>query len=67
MEGAWKGGLAVKPAAEVAIDYVNRHKNILPGYRLNMKWRNTKVSLYIYTYIMTVIVNAAPTQVSLNH
>ena len=47
MEGAWTGGLGIQPAAEIAIDYVNRDTNVLPGYRLNMLWNNTKVYIYL--------------------
>ena len=44
MEDPVPGGLGIKPAVDVAINYVNRDVSMLPGYRLNMIWNNTKVS-----------------------
>ncbi|XP_041352652.1 gamma-aminobutyric acid type B receptor subunit 1-like isoform X2 [Gigantopelta aegis] len=42
MGGAFDGGLSIQPAVEVAIDYVNRDENFLPGYQLNLVWDDTK-------------------------
>ncbi|XP_041352632.1 gamma-aminobutyric acid type B receptor subunit 1-like [Gigantopelta aegis] len=42
MEGPWNGGVGVLPAAKVALGYVNKNMDALPGYRVNMIWNNTK-------------------------
>ncbi|XP_041352643.1 gamma-aminobutyric acid type B receptor subunit 1-like isoform X2 [Gigantopelta aegis] len=42
MEGEWNVGLGTQPAAELALEYVNNDVAVLPGYRLNMIWNNTK-------------------------
>ncbi|XP_041352646.1 gamma-aminobutyric acid type B receptor subunit 1-like isoform X2 [Gigantopelta aegis] len=42
MDGDYQGGKGIKPAVDIALTYVNSDSNMLPGYRLNMKWNNTK-------------------------
>ncbi|XP_048239375.1 gamma-aminobutyric acid type B receptor subunit 1-like [Haliotis rufescens] len=42
MEGQYAGGLAQLPAAMMAVDDINKRQDILPGYRLHMKWNNSK-------------------------
>ena len=42
-EGAWNGGEAVLAAIELALDQVNGRPDVLPGYRINFLWNNTKV------------------------
>ncbi len=44
-KGPWMGGLGILPAAEMALEHINARTDILPGYRLNMIWNNTMVSL----------------------
>ncbi|XP_041352639.1 gamma-aminobutyric acid type B receptor subunit 1-like [Gigantopelta aegis] len=42
MDGDYAGGKGIKPAVDVTMSYVNSDSNVLPGYRLNMKWNDTK-------------------------
>ncbi len=43
MEGSWAGGLGIMPAVQIALEHINDRLDILPGYRLNLIWDNTKV------------------------
>ena len=43
MEGPWSGGQGLIPAALMALEHVNSDPTILPGYRLNMIWNDSKV------------------------
>ena len=45
MEGWWPGGAALRIATDMALEHINARLDMLPGYRLNMEWANTKVSL----------------------
>ena len=36
-------GLGVLPAVELALQHVNAHPHILPGYDLNIIWNDTQV------------------------
>ncbi|ESO83683.1 hypothetical protein LOTGIDRAFT_133032 [Lottia gigantea] len=38
---AWRGGYGMLTSAEIAIEHVNKHDYILPGYRLNLIYNNT--------------------------
>ena len=38
-------GKALLPASELAIDMVNNRSDVLPGYRLQLVWNDTKVSI----------------------
>ncbi|XP_048239709.1 gamma-aminobutyric acid type B receptor subunit 2-like [Haliotis rufescens] len=42
MEGQYAGGRAMLPSATMAVDDINKRHDILPGYRLHMKWNNSK-------------------------
>ena len=44
MEGSWAGGHALLPATQLGLQHVNDRSDILPGYRLNLIWSDTKVS-----------------------
>ncbi|XP_046570868.1 gamma-aminobutyric acid type B receptor subunit 1-like [Haliotis rubra] len=74
LDGQYNGGQAQLPAAMLAVDDVNRRQDILPGYRLHMKWNNTKCdrgvglkalsdSLYT-TDIKLMVIGGACSQVS---
>ena len=54
MQGEWRDGLAVKPAAEITIDYVNRDPSILPGYRLVMIGNDTKVAIVFFMCFLNI-------------
>ncbi len=43
MQGPWPGGIGILPASLMALEHINANPNILPGYRLNMIWNDTKV------------------------
>ena len=39
----------VMPAVQMALDHVNRDQSILPGYTLHEDWRDSKVTIKIYS------------------
>jgi len=41
---SWRGGQAALTGGQLAVDMVNNRTDILPGYRLNLAWRNSNVS-----------------------
>lgn len=43
-KGGWQGGQACMPAAKLALDDVNKEKNLLPGYRLILHSNDSEVS-----------------------
>ena len=43
MDGGWAGGQACYPSAEMAIHDVNENKTMLPGYKLRLIFKNSKV------------------------
>lgn len=42
--GGWQGGSACLPAAQMALDDVNKAGTLLPGYRLVLHWNDSEVS-----------------------
>lgn len=42
-KGGWQGGQACKPAASLALDDVNKRKDLLPGFRLQLHWNDSEV------------------------
>ncbi|KAL3832387.1 hypothetical protein ACJMK2_024035, partial [Sinanodonta woodiana] len=38
----WSGGGACLPALQMGIDHVNARTDILPGYNLNLIWKDTQ-------------------------
>lgn len=42
-EGGWQGGQACKPAASLALDDVNKRKDLLPGFTLQLHWNDSEV------------------------
>ena len=45
-------GQGVMPAVELALQHVNAHPDILPGYNLNIIWNDTQVKYnYIHLYL----------------
>ena len=43
----WPGGGACLPPMEMAIRQINEREDILPGYRLNLIWKDTAVNIDI--------------------
>ncbi len=43
MSGSWAGGKACLPAVEMAQEDVNARLDILPEYKLDMKYNDSKV------------------------
>ena len=41
----WPGGGVCLPPMEMAIRHVNEREDILPGYRLNLIWKDTAVNM----------------------
>lgn len=50
LEGAWRGGAGQVVAVDMALAEVNAREDILPGYKLNLIWNNTKVGLLFFTF-----------------
>lgn len=50
-EGGWQGGQACKPAASLALDDVNKRKDLLPGFTLQLHWNDSEVNLYEFIII----------------
>ena len=42
----FRGGPACLLATNMAIDHVNEREDILEGFRLNLVWRDSKVSIH---------------------
>lgn len=48
-EGGWQGGQACMPAAYLALEDVNKRKDLLPGFQLRLHSNDSEVCLiYIY-------------------
>ena len=59
MDGHFPAGIDVKPGVEIALDSVNRNPNILPGYRLNMMWNNSRVHIFLlYIQIINLVASS---------
>ena len=43
-DAAWDGS-GILHAAQMALKHVNRNETLLPGYHLQLDWRNSKVSI----------------------
>ena len=46
MSGSWAGGMACKPAVQLALDMVNNQTKILSHYRLAMQYNDSQVFIY---------------------
>ena len=42
-KGGWQGGQACKPAASLALNDVNKRKDLLPGFTLQLHWNDSEV------------------------
>ena len=47
-KGGWQGGQACMPAAEMALEDVNKREDLLPGYRLRLHSNDSEVSEQFY-------------------
>ncbi|EEB17707.1 class C metabotropic glutamate-like G-protein coupled receptor GPRgbb1, putative [Pediculus humanus corporis] len=41
-KGGWQGGQACKPAASLALNDVNKRKDLLPGFTLQLHWNDSE-------------------------
>ncbi|XP_073987605.1 gamma-aminobutyric acid type B receptor subunit 1 isoform X2 [Rhodnius prolixus] len=41
-EGGWQGGQACEPAANLALEDVNKRKDLLPGFMLRLHWNDSE-------------------------
>ncbi|RZF43544.1 hypothetical protein LSTR_LSTR012824 [Laodelphax striatellus] len=41
-EGGWQGGQACEPAANLALEDVNKRKDLLPGFTLKLHWNDSE-------------------------
>ncbi|XP_054273183.1 gamma-aminobutyric acid type B receptor subunit 1 isoform X2 [Macrosteles quadrilineatus] len=41
-QGGWQGGQACEPAANLALEDVNKAKDLLPGYKLKLHWNDSE-------------------------
>ena len=57
MTGSWAGGKGCRPAVDMALEDVNNHPDILPGYTLNMVANDSMVSRQTsyFKYVHTII------------
>ena len=56
-DGPWPGGLGQLPAIQMGVEDVNKHPDILPGYRLRITINDTSVSILsifkVYSNLIT--------------
>jgi len=54
-QGGWQGGQACHPAAQLALDDVNKRPDLLPGYQLQLHWNDSEVGYirHVLSWIMT--------------
>lgn len=51
-EGGWQGGQACMPAAHLALEDVNKRKDLLPGYILKLHANDSEVSSVMNMFII---------------
>ena len=59
MTGVWPGGRAMLTSAEMALVRVNERPDVLPGYRLNLVYGNTKVRSLSASRLLSVVENTS--------
>lgn len=50
-EGGWQGGQACMPAANLALEDVNRRKDLLPGFKLRLHSNDSEVNITHIGYL----------------
>ncbi|CAH1790060.1 unnamed protein product [Owenia fusiformis] len=63
MEGAWYGGRSLLASVQMGLDHINGRSDILPGYRLNIMWNDTKCNPGHGTNVMYELLYSAPTKI----
>ncbi|XP_064650354.1 gamma-aminobutyric acid type B receptor subunit 1-like [Lineus longissimus] len=63
MEGGWAGGNGCFPATIMALQDVNARSDILPGYRLQMAYNDSKCSAGLGTKAMYELLYNPPTKI----
>ncbi|XP_041350736.1 gamma-aminobutyric acid type B receptor subunit 1-like [Gigantopelta aegis] len=41
-DGVWNGGQAILTGIQIALDQIKEREDVLPGYRINILWNNSK-------------------------
>jgi len=47
MSGSWAGGRGCRPAADIALEHINRRTDLLPDFRLKMLANDSRVIITI--------------------
>ena len=56
MNGSWSGGVACRPAVELALEMVNNQLDTLPQYNLTMQSNDSQViQICIFIYLNTFL------------
>ncbi|KAK7094949.1 hypothetical protein V1264_006423 [Littorina saxatilis] len=63
MSGSWAGGVACKPAINMALDMVNNQTDILPQYRLTMKSNDSECMPGLGTKVLYQLLYERPTKI----
>ncbi|KAK0089264.1 hypothetical protein PV325_008204 [Microctonus aethiopoides] len=64
-EGGWQGGQACMPAANLALDDVNREKNLLPGFELKLHSNDSECEPGLGASVMYNLLYNAPQKLML--
>ncbi|XP_034952272.1 gamma-aminobutyric acid type B receptor subunit 1 isoform X2 [Chelonus insularis] len=64
-EGGWQGGQACMPAANLALDDVNREKNLLPGFTLKLHANDSECEPGLGAAVMYNLLYNAPQKLML--
>ncbi|XP_048240319.1 gamma-aminobutyric acid type B receptor subunit 1-like [Haliotis rufescens] len=62
-EGAWPGGVALLNAVQIGLEQINEREDVLPGYKLNLIWNNSKCNPGLGVDIMYKHLYAPPTKI----
>ncbi|XP_046559273.1 gamma-aminobutyric acid type B receptor subunit 1-like, partial [Haliotis rubra] len=62
-EGSWPGGIALLNAVEIGLEQINERADVLPGYRLNLMWNNSKCNPGLGVDIMYQHLYSPPTKI----
>lgn len=53
-EGGWQGGQACMPAANLALEDVNKRKDLLPGYVLKLHSNDSEVGFFSFSLFFSM-------------
>ncbi|KAL8578950.1 hypothetical protein ACOMHN_001912 [Nucella lapillus] len=63
MSGSWAGGMACKPAINMALERVNNNTDILPQYRLTMQYNDSQCMPGLGTKVLYQLLYDKPTKI----